>query len=105
MRGATRSAQAPDPHVAGASPEAATTTTQGLSVPLAGDQPSVIDSCTHERVEVVSSGPISEHEAAGAHARLTQRALCSLCKRQVERHESGGVWTAWETVHAVDESG
>jgi hypothetical protein len=60
----------------------------------------VTDSCTHEHVEVVSSGPLREHDVAGA--ACTQRALCSLCKRQVERHESRGVWTAWETVHSAD---
>jgi len=60
------------------------------------------DSCTHERVEVVSSGPISEHEAPIAGAPTTQRALCSLCNRQVQRRDASGVWTRWETEHRAD---
>jgi hypothetical protein len=62
-----------------------------ISTPVTG-------SCTHEHVEIVSSGPIGENDEAPR----TERALCSLCKRQVERHESGGVWTAWRTMHEED---
>ncbi len=69
-------------------------------MPPAGDQHRVMESCPHEHVEVVSSGPIGER-AAGTGAPRTQRALCSLCQRQVERHDAGGVWTAWQTVHGA----
>jgi hypothetical protein len=60
------------------------------------------DECRHERVEVVSSGRISEHEAPMAGAPRTQRALCSLCNRQVQRHEIAGAWTPWQTEHGAD---